>query len=233
VTCEELRPDYPSYALGIAEEPERTEIAEHLGRECPNCVPGVKSALATVTAMSGAVKVTEPPKNLRRRVMAAIGSESTEAAPKRSWSSVYLPWAITAALSVAMLAVGIYGRGQIGDTEKLRRALSILNDPAAKDVSFGESQKPSKGRVIVSPGEGVVFIGANLPRLESGKTFEMWLIPAKGNPVPAGVFDSQADATAVYVRPGAVSNTTAIAVTVEPEGGSAQPTTTPFIIAKL
>jgi anti-sigma-K factor RskA len=78
-----------------------------------------------------------------------------------------------------------------------------------------------------------VFIGANLPRLDSGKTFELWLLPAAGNPVPAGIFQSQPDATAVFVRPGAVTNTAAIAVTVEPEGGSPQPTTTPFIVAKL
>jgi len=228
MTCEELRPDYPSYALGILGDPERTEISEHLGRQCETCVAGVASALATVSAMSGAVKIAEPPKSLRRRVLASVERE-----PRPSRFGVFLPWAITAMLSLAMLTIGITGRRQIGDTEKLRQALSILNDPAANDVSFGETQKPSRGRVFVSPGQGVVFIGANLPRIDSGKTFELWLLPAKGNPVPAGVFQSQSDATAVFVRPGAVTNTAAIAVTVEPEGGSAQPTTTPFIVAKL
>ena len=63
MTCEELRQDYTSYALGIADDPERSEIVEHLGRKCPNCVPGVASAMATVTAMSGAVPVMEPPKH--------------------------------------------------------------------------------------------------------------------------------------------------------------------------
>lgn len=228
MTCEELRPDYTAYALGIADEPERSEIAEHLGRQCPNCVPGVTSALATVTAMSGAVKSVEPPKSLRQRVIALTGRE-----PKRSVLSIYLPWAITALLSLVLIAVGINGRRQIGDTAKLERAMSILNDPSTRDVSFGETEKPSKGRIFVSPGKGIVFIGANLPRIGSGKTFELWVIPAKGNPAPAGIFDSQPDATAVYVRPGPVENAAAIAVTVEPEGGSPQPTTTPFIVAKL
>lgn len=228
MTCEELRPDYPSYALGILDDPERSEISEHLGRQCEMCTAGVASALATVSALSGAVKITEPPKSLRRRVVASVERE-----PKTSRIGVFLPWVITAALSLALLAIGISGRRQIGDTEKLRQALSILNDPAAKDVSFGESQKPSKGRVFVSPSQGVVFIGANLPRIDSGKTFELWLLPASGKPVPAGLFQSQSDATAVFVRPGAVTNTAAIAVTVEPEGGSEQPTTTPFIVAKL
>jgi hypothetical protein len=228
MTCEELRQDYTSYALGVADEPERGEISEHLARKCPNCVPGVASALGTVTAMSGAVQLTDPPKRLRRRVMAAIEKE-----PKRSRMGIFLPWAITAVMSIALLSVGISGRRRIGDTERLRQALSILNDPATRDVTFGESEKPSKGRVFVSPGKGVVFIGANLPNIGAGKTFELWVIPAKGNPVPAGLFQSQPDATAVFVRPGPVENAAAIAVTVEPEGGSPQPTTTPFIVTKL
>jgi anti-sigma-K factor RskA len=228
MTCDQLRQDYTSYALGIADDPERAEIAEHLARKCPECSAGIASALATVTAMSGAVAITEPPKHLKRRVMATV-----EKAPRRSWAGVFVPWAITAAMSVALVAIGISGRRQIGDTAKLEQALSILNDPATRDVTFGETEKPSKGRVFVSSARGVVFIGANLPRIDAGKTFELWLIPAKGNPVPAGLFRSQSDATAVFVRPGPVENAAAVAVTVEPEGGSAQPTTTPFIVTKL
>lgn len=228
MTCEELRPDYTAYALGVADEPERAEIAEHLERKCPNCTPGVASALATVTAMSGAVQAAEPPKDLRRRVLASVGRP-----PKRSQLSIFLPWAITAALSAVLIAVGISGGRQIGDTAKLQRALGVLYDPAARDVTFGDTAKASRGRVFVSPGKGVVFIGANLPHIDSGKTFELWVIPGKGNPVPQGVFQSQPDASAVFVRPGPVNDVAAIAVTVEPEGGSPQPTTTPFILARV
>jgi hypothetical protein len=228
VTCDELRPDYASYALGVADEPERGEIIQHLGRKCPNCVPGVASALATVSAMSGAVKITDPPKRLRRRVMAAVERE-----PKRSRAGIFIPWTVTAVLSIALVTIGISGRRRTGDTAKLQQALSILNDPSTKDVAFGESKKPSKGRIFVSAGKGVVLIAADLPRLEAGKTFELWLIPVNGNPVPAGLFRSQPDLSAVFVRPGPVENAAAVAVTVEPEGGSPQPTTTPFIVTNL
>jgi len=232
MTCDELRQDYTSYALGIADDPERAEIAEHLARKCPNCVPGVRSAMATVSAISGAVEVTQPPKHLRRRVMAAVERE-----PKRSRAGIFLPWVITAAMSIALVTIGISGRRRSGDTAKLEQALSILNDPATRDVTFGETEKPpiqtTRGRVFVSPGKGIVFIGASLPRIDAGKTFELWVIPVKGNPIPAGLFRSQPDATAVFVRPGPVENAAAVAVTVEPGGGSAQPTTTPFIVTKL
>jgi anti-sigma-K factor RskA len=222
--CEELRPDYTSYALGIADDPERAEIAEHLARRCPDCMRGMASALATVTAMSGAVELTEPPARLRRRVMAAV-----ESAPRRSWAGIVVPWAITAAMSIALVAIGLSGRRQLGDTPKLQQALTILNDPATRDATFGATGTASRGRVFVNPSKGVVFIGANLPRLDAGRTFELWVIPAKGNPIPDGLFRSQSDATAVFVWPGPVENATAVEVTVEPLGGSAQPTAKPIV----
>jgi anti-sigma-K factor RskA len=137
-------------------------------------------------------------------------------------------------LAIALLALVVPARRQNPDTAKLAEALSILNDPAAKQVTFGETAQPSRGRVFVSRGKGLLFIGASLPAIAPNKTFELWVIPAKGNPVPAGTFHGEADATAVYVRPGPVQgDTAAVAVTVEPEGGSPQPTTTPFIVIKI
>jgi anti-sigma-K factor RskA len=229
MTCEELRDEYGAYSLGIAEDPERSEIAEHLARQCPVCVPGVRRAMAMVTAMSGTVPSVEPPKHLRGRVVGMVERE-----PKRSLFGLVLPWAISAALAIVLLAVVLPSRVPNADTAKLRQALAILNDPAAKEVTFGETAKPSRGRVFVSGSKGVVFIGASLPVIEGNKTFELWVIPAKGSPVPAGTFRGEADATAVYVRPGPVQpDAAAVAVTVEPEGGSPQPTTTPFLVIKL
>ena len=76
MTCEELRGEYGAWALGIAEDPARSEIAAHLARECPDCVAGVRSAMATAAALSGAVTETDPPKRLRRRVVAMVAARA-------------------------------------------------------------------------------------------------------------------------------------------------------------
>ncbi|MGD1073754.1 MAG: anti-sigma factor [Bryobacteraceae bacterium] len=229
MTCEELRDEYGAWALGIAEDPERTEIAEHLARNCSECVRGVRSAMAMVTAMSSTVPSVEPPKHLRDRVVGMV-----ERGAKKRFLGFLLPWAAYAVMAIVLLVVVLPGRRQNPDTAKLAEALSILNDPTAKQVTFGETAQPSRGRVFVSGGKGVLFIGASLPSIAPNKTFELWVIPAKGNPVPAGTFHGEADATAVYVRPGPVQgDAAAVAVTVEPEGGSPQPTTTPFLVIKL
>lgn len=229
MTCEELQQDYTSFALGVADDPEREEILEHLGRNCPVCMAGMASAMATVTAMSGAVKVSEPPKNLRRRVVESIRKE-----PKRSWMAVYAPWLVTAALSAALVAIGITGRRENGrDAVMMRAAMPILNDPASKAMSFGDGGRSAVGRVFVNMDRGIVFMGANMPQLAADRIYELWVMPPAGKPVPDGLFKRQPDGTAIFVGTGPVTNVSAIAVTVEPEGGSEQPTTTPFVITRL
>lgn len=225
MTCEELRGEYDAYALGTAVDPERSEISAHLQRNCPECTAGVRAAMAIVTAMANAVNTAEPPKRLRKRIIALVKPQG-----ERSWAAALLPWGVAAVLAIALVSVALPGRGK-GSGARLEQVLSILNDPATKDVSFGEPS--ARGRVFVSPEKGVAFIAAHLPEIQADKTFELWVIPQSGNPIPAGTFARERDASAIYVRQGPVTNAAAVAVTVEPRGGSALPTTTPFIVTKL
>jgi len=227
MNCSEIREEYGAYALGIAEDPERSEIAAHLARNCAECREGVSDAMATAGLIAAAVKFQKPPKHLRERVVGMVDRKK-----HHSWMWSLLPWGVVAVLSVIILAISIPAERQNRDLEKLDAVLSIVNDPTTKDVTFGEPAKQSKGRIFVS-GKGVVFIGASLPKVDPGKTFELWVIPATGKPVPAGTFDTKGDSTAVYLYNGSTAGAAAIAVTIEPDGGSPQPTTTPFIVTKL
>jgi hypothetical protein len=230
MNCEELESEYLSYALGIAEEPERSEIAEHLGRNCPECVPAMQKALETVVKMSGAVRIQEPPARLRSRVIALVSPQMQP----RSWAAIFTPWAIASALAIVLIYVGVIYRPRLAKTTTLEQALSILSDPALQDASFGPPAV--RGRVFVSPNRGIIFIGAGLPHLDPRNTFELWVIPKSGNPIPAGTFrgaSQNGGSAAIYVQPAPAPNAAAVAVTVEPLGGSPQPTTTPFIVAKL
>ncbi len=227
MTCEELKPEYGAYALGIAEGEEKYEIAAHLASQCVECVAGVRSAMSTVAAMSGAVEMVDPPARLRRRVLAMVAPVSD------SWMPAWVPWAVSGVMAVGLLGVvlvpTLLQRPQA--TSKLEQALSILNDPVTRDVSFGEPA--ARGRVFVSKNKGVVFIAANLPKLAAGRTFQLWVIPTQGNPISAGTFRGETDSSAVYVRPGPIADVAAMALTMEPEGGSPQPTMTPFVVTKL
>jgi anti-sigma-K factor RskA len=58
----------------------------------------------------------------------------------------------------------------------------------------------------------------------------MWFVPKTGAPIPAGLFQSDAQGNVLHMRNGAVdlSGTKAIAVSVEPAAGSSTPTTVVF-----
>lgn len=68
----------------------------------------------------------------------------------------------------------------------------------------------------------------DLPPLSAGKTYQLWYIGVDG-PIPAGTFDSNTSATSWRVLDGAMSAGDTVGVTVEPTGGSDQPTTDPIV----
>jgi anti-sigma-K factor RskA len=61
----------------------------------------------------------------------------------------------------------------------------------------------------------------------------MWVIPKGGKPVPAGLFQSESDGTAMHIQRGSVdlSATAAVAVTMEDEAGAQEPTSPILIVA--
>ncbi len=127
-------------------------------------------------------------------------------------------------------------RSQTIELTLLNEAFPILNAPDTAVSSFGQGQgQPPKGKVFVNPALGVVLSVSNLPPAARGKIYEMWLLPKRGMPQPAGLFQSSADGTALYVRRRAVdlAVTTAVEVTLENTGGAGAPTLPALIVAAL
>jgi anti-sigma-K factor RskA len=232
MSCDQLREHYELYALGIAEEPERGEIREHLQRGCEVCGAGVKRALETVALLGASASPAQPSAQLRRRILASVGVERR----RPSWFAV---WAMAGALAVMFLLLIFVARNRgryVGEAARARAALGILYAPGTVEASFGRPQtQPPRGTVFVNPSQGVLLIASNLFPTPVGKIYEMWLIPKGAKPVPAGLFQSREDGNAMHVRPGMVdlASTAAVAVTVENEAGADQPTTTPLIVAPL
>jgi len=236
MTCDELRDDYATYALGALDGDALAELREHLARQCENCSPGVRQAEGLVARMALAVKESDPPKRLRKRVMALV---NPGAGSRWMWTM-----ACVTALSVAFAVhirmnheamhkifnadEAVFQQQKI-ELTRLQETLALLEDPAAKEVTFG---KGARGRVVLSPKHGVAFSGQNMAALAPGKTYEMWIIPKGGKPVPAGTFEPLADGSAVHLQSGPVdvASTAAVAVSIEQQGGVASPTADQIII---
>jgi hypothetical protein len=246
MNCDELRDQYGLFALGIAEEPERSGIREHLSRGCEVCMAEVKRARQLAAALGGAASPAAPSPKLRNRILASTGY-----APRRFGWAPFL----AAALLLSLFAVFYFSgrerefaqlsvrldqqlRTQTIELTRLNEAFAILNGPDTLVTSFGQGQLlPPKGKVFLNPSQGVLLIASNLPPLGAGKAYQMWVIPngGKGTPIPAGTFQSEAGGNAMHIRRGPVDVSAApvIAVTVEPEAGSPAPTSQPLFAAGL
>ena len=71
MNCNELREHYELYAIGVAEEPERSEIHAHLNRECEVCMQGIRRAREVLALLGGTAPPAAPSAGLRRRTSPA------------------------------------------------------------------------------------------------------------------------------------------------------------------
>jgi anti-sigma-K factor RskA len=239
--CQDFRDDFELYALGVLEPEEKAEMDAHLRTGCATCEAALKEALAMNAIVMSMAPEVVPPARLKRRVLAGVGVQ------RMSWSWL----AALAAASMLVLALWLSVQERTRSAElaqarhtliqvssqrdRLMQALSFLDDPATLPVSFGKGQPlPPRGNVFVHSKLGVLLIASNLPAAQSGKIYEMWVIPKGGAPRPAGLFQSEGG-TAMHILSGPLDVGTlgAVAVTLEPEAGSAAPTTTPIIVAPV
>src|SRR5689334_23485120 len=105
MNCKELREHYELYAIGVAEEPERSEIRAHLNRDCEVCMQGIKQAREVATLLGGTAAPSEPSPKLRRRIMASVGVEER----RFGWAPF-----LAAALALSLFGV-VYFIGQHGE----------------------------------------------------------------------------------------------------------------------
>src|ERR1017187_8127642 len=240
MNCNELGEHYELYAIGVAEEPERGEIRAHLNRECEVCMQGIKRAREVVALLGSTAPPAAPSAALRRRILASVGVEQR----RFGWAPF-----LAVALAMALFAAVYFGgrerdRGnelarvrdqnnrQTVELASINQAFAILTGADTTVTTFGEGQPKPKGKVFVSPSQGVLLIAGNLPPAPSGKAYEMWIVK-DGKARAAGTFQSAPDGTALHIQRGSAANTDAVAVTLENEAGADQPTSTPLFAAPI
>ena len=240
MNCNELTDGYDLYALGVLDEPERSELREHLARNCEICAPEVRRAALRVSSFAAMAPIVDPPARLRGRVMAGVGVQ-----PRSAWN-----WMQTWATIAAAVLLGVFWLGHVR-RERVQNAaleqamqqvrqseemLALLNAPdTIVRVSSEGASQPPQGKVFLNPKSGVLLLASNLPPAPAGKIYEMWVIPASGNPVPAGLFQTESNGSGVHLFKGPVdvASTGAVAVTLEAAEGAPQPTSIPIIVAPM
>ncbi|MBB5802058.1 anti-sigma-K factor RskA [Saccharothrix ecbatanensis] len=111
------------------------------------------------------------------------------------------------------------------------RVAELLSAPDAKLVR-GEVAGGGTGTVVASSTEGaVVFLAQGLARLPEDRAYQMWLIGPDG-PRSAGLLTASDDRIEPLLA-GGFTGKEAVGLTVEPQGGSPQPTTPTVVVLPL
>ncbi|MEU1182034.1 anti-sigma factor [Streptomyces sp. NPDC005820] len=243
------------YALDALEPDERRRFEKHLA-SCDRCAAEVR-ALAEDAVRLAWSQSAPPPAAMRGRVLAAVRATPQEPgrAPERAyepqlpphvWGTrpapgrsraprarrpVFVPFATAtaaAALVVASLFAVQANRTQDQLNAERTQAREIAHVLAAPDAR-ANTGTDAKGRsigVIASASEGEAIItlsGYGEPA--GGRVHQLWLMRPDVQPRSLGLFDGDTP----LVATGLDKTSTSLAVTVEPDGGSAQPTSQPIV----
>jgi Anti-sigma-K factor rskA len=175
---------------------------------------------------------------------------------KASRPASWIPWAAVAAMLIVSVALGltIFFLNQQLQTEdallrkeerliqarnaenlKARALLDVLTAPGAQRVllTTGKTPPAPSARAIYLASRGALVLQANnMQPLPENKTYELWVIPTSGAPVPAGLFRPDSTGSANVVLPAIPRGVQAKAfgITIENAGGSNTPTA-PIILS--
>jgi anti-sigma-K factor RskA len=95
-----------------------------------------------------------------------------------------------------------------------------------------ERPKEVRGEVVRLGDERAVLVAEDLPSPPEGETYEAWIL-REDVPEPAGLFEPNDTGAAAAPLEGSIEGADAVAVTVEPSGGSSSPTSDPLMTANV
>lgn len=145
----------------------------------------------------------------------------------------------TLVAAVAAAAALFVGGGFVGSALVNSTSTTDVADSSASELArITAASDVQRASVPVAGGGDATVVWSNelgrsavlaegLPELPEGKVYEAWYIDSKG-PVAAGTFTAAESGTSWHVLEGTMSAGDTVGVTVEPAGGSQQPTTEPI-----
>jgi anti-sigma-K factor RskA len=205
-----------AYALDALDPAERAEYEEHLAT-CQRCRDELAQLSVVAAELAFGAEPASPPPALRARILEAAQAERPNVVPLRP------RWLYPVAAAAAVAACVAIGLGVWNIS--LHNQLSSANHQALTRVPV----TGVPGTLVVSSNGSAALLISRIAPAPSGKTYEAWVLQGK-KATPAGLFRARRGSAFVPIV-GKVPRGGRIAVTIEPAGGSPQPTTTPFAVS--
>jgi hypothetical protein len=155
------------------------------------------------------------------------------------WTAILLP--IAAVLAIATFLLWNANRQLDGQLAALRRSAQLqeqqlqdareiatlitAHDTITVPLAPQPAMPQGMAHVMYNAKMGMLMYEGEIPPAPSAKSYQLWLVPASGNPISCGVFNpvsGQPDHWMMKLPKGI--DPKAFAVTLEPSGGMPQPT---------
>ena len=238
------------YALDALDGAERDRFEHHLHR-CPSCSNEVRGFRETATRLAFAVSRV-PPAAMRQNVLTRAArtrqlppvGEIRRRRPQPRSALLLQPALVTGVVGLIVVIVLalllVQARHQATTATAERNAIAarekaitaVLSAPDARLLS-ARTSVGGKTTVVVSHRlHKIVVTTARLRALPDNKVYQLWLL---GPPAirSAGLLPRPSNGRTTPVLATGLFRGDELGVTVEPAGGTKQPTTTPIVIIKL
>jgi anti-sigma-K factor RskA len=242
-----------AYVLGALPEEGRLSFEDYLAAH-----PEKQAEIDDLGAVAGLLALypqeQEPSPELRSRVMEVVEAEaeprgvrgrSTFARVGDFLSVRSLVLGAAALLVIGLLAWNVMLQGQVEDLQgRVQDAQGQVQDLQAQvdeaqeqqqsatiDLEGSWADQGANAQVVSINKKQAILVAKDMPSVPEDQTCEIWVI-SNDVPKPSGLFQPEGNVTATPIT-NSITNADVIAVTVEPAGGSEQPTSDPVLLAKM
>jgi anti-sigma-K factor RskA len=254
----------PAYVLGALEPLERRAFETHLAEcdACASEVRSLARVTAGLAQSVPQVTPRSALRDRVLLAVGARGERASEPTLQARWRMS--DWLAYAACVAIATAAGLYAMNLRARVENLEARLEVAQirlaaadramvdarrvafetqsamavlaaaDLTRVDLQGAPAAPQAVGRALWSRQSGMVFAANNLPPLEAGKIYQVWLVAGAGPPVSAGLVapDESGRGVGIFRTPVDVSGPVTVAVTIEPEGGVPAPTGAFYLTGK-
>jgi anti-sigma-K factor RskA len=236
--------DAAPYVLGALEPAEARAFMRHM-RTCAVCRDEVAALAPVLDVLPSCVARYDVSPELRRRVMHAVRSEPKfgDAPVRERWRSPRRPSKLGASLTHTSKPRRLPKlRARLAQSRPAVAAALALAVAVALVIVIASGSRGTQDRLIrasiglaqlhIAGDQGELIVD-HLPPAPPDRVYELWLQRGNRAPAPSTLFEVTSRGTAALGVPGEVTGITRVLVTVEPSGGSREPTTPAVIVARV
>jgi anti-sigma-K factor RskA len=244
--------DFDLYALGALEGAEKHALESHIAF-CLGCAQKVADARGRIAMLALAAPPAKAPAIVKERLLQQIraargegGAALTEMELQPAshtvssrWTAILLPIAAVLAVATFLLwnanrrldsqlaALRASAQQQEAQLQDARDITGLITARDTITVTLAPQPAMPQGaaHVMYNTKMGMLMYEGQIPPAPAAKSYQLWLVPASGNPISCGVFNpvaGQPDHWMMKLPEGIEPKM--FAVTLEPSGGMPQPT---------